>query len=121
MKPAIQIKRVYEKPLKADGCRILANRLWPRGMTKEAVAVEAWAKDLAPSPELRKWYRHDPDRWPDFQKRYLAELKKNDAVNTFLEQYEAEPTITLLYAAQDTEHTHALILQQYLTQQYQHT
>lgn len=72
----LKIKRVYEKPEKADGFRVLVDRLWPRGLTKEKVAADLWLKDIAPSTELRKWFSHDPDKWSEFRKKYLLELKK---------------------------------------------
>ena len=77
----IKVKRVYEKPSRDDGSRILVERLWPRGLTKERAAVDLWLKEVAPSPELRKWFGHDPARWEQFQKRYWKKLKqKRDAV-----------------------------------------
>lgn len=114
MKPVIQIKRVYDQPAKKDGYRILVDRLWPRGITKEAAAVKDWVKDLAPSPELRKWFGHDPGLWPEFQKRYKAELKKNEAVEAFKEKYRETKVLTLVYAAKDEEHNQAVVLQKYL-------
>lgn len=114
MKPVINIKRIYEAPLKTDGFRILVDRLWPRGIKKEEAPFDEWAKDLAPSTALRTWYGHDPLNWPEFQKRYRAELKNNEAVQTFLEQHEDKKVITLVYAGKDVEHTHAIVLQAYL-------
>jgi uncharacterized protein YeaO (DUF488 family) len=114
MKPEIRIKRVYEKPSKEDGIRILVDRLWPRGMKKEELEMHEWIKALSPSPELRTWFGHDPGRWPEFQKRYRSELKKNEAVTGFLEKYEDAKVITLLYGAKDEQHNHALVLQEYL-------
>ncbi len=114
MKPAIRIKRAYEEPEKKDGYRILVDRLWPRGVSKHEAAFDEWAKDLAPSAELRKWFGHDPNLWGEFQKRYRAELKKNSEVDTFIEQHEDKKVITLVYGAKDEAHNHALVLQQYL-------
>ncbi|PZF74927.1 DUF488 domain-containing protein [Taibaiella soli] len=114
MKPEILIKRAYEKPEKKDGYRILVDRLWPRGIKKEEAAIVDWQKELAPSTELRKWFGHDPAVWTEFQKKYLAELKKNDAVAEFVEANKDRKKITLVYGAKDTEHTHALVLQQFL-------
>jgi len=118
MKQAILIKRVYDKPLQKDGTRILVDRLWPRGLSTEEAAIDEWQKDLAPSTKLRTWYGHQQELWPSFQKQYVAELKKNKAVDGFIEKYKDTGTITLLYAAKNTEHTHALILQQYLKEQF---
>lgn len=118
MKPVIKIKRIYDRPLKKDGYRILVDRLWPRAVSKEKAAIDEWAKELAPEAALRKWFNHDPDRWHEFQKRYRAELKKNTALETFTEAHSKKSLITLLYAAKDTEHNHALVLQQFLQEQY---
>ena len=114
MKPVIRIKRAYDKPTKEDGTRILVDRLWPRGVTKEEAAIKDWAKALAPTPELREWFGHDPALWPEFQKKYRAELKKNEAVEAFIEAYREVKMLTLVYAGKDELHTHAIVLQQYL-------
>ncbi|MDP4265441.1 MAG: DUF488 family protein [Bacteroidota bacterium] len=118
MPPVIKIKRVYEKPQKKDGLRILVDRLWPRGMTKEEAGIDKWSKELAPSTDLRNWYGHDPEYWQEFQKRYQAELRKNKAVEDFMEAHEDQKLITLVYATKDSEHTHALVLQEYLQNLY---
>jgi uncharacterized protein YeaO (DUF488 family) len=110
----IQLKRVYEEPSSNDGMRVLVERLWPRGLTKERAAVDVWLKDVAPSPELRKWFGHDPARWEQFQERYRQELReKKDAVQ-FLKQRGKEGTVTLVYAARDEDHNGALALKRYL-------
>ncbi len=114
MNPTIQIKRIYEEPKKPDGHRILVDRLWPRGLTKAAAAVEDWEKELAPTTELRTWFGHKPELWKEFQKRYKAELQNNTHVETFLNKYKAFNTLTLLYANKDEEHSHALVLRDYL-------
>ena len=119
MKPVIHIKRAYEKPLKKDGCRILVDRLWPRGLEKEEAALDEWAKELAPSVHLRKWWGHDPAMWTEFQKQYNAELRHNKAVETFLEKHGDKKAITLVYGAKDTEHNHAIVLQEYLKKRYE--
>ena len=116
MKPTIKIKRAYEPPSKTDGFRILVDRLWPRGIKK--AAIDEWAKDLAPTTELREWFGHDPEHWPEFQKKYKAELVKNPAVDPFLESHEDKKLITLVYGAKDTAHTHALVLQEYVEGRY---
>ena len=105
---------VYEAPSPKDGLRVLVERLWPRGLTKERAAVDLWLKDVAPSPELRKWFGHDPARWEQFQERYRRELReKQDAVR-LLKQRAKEGTVTLVYAARDEEHNGALVLQRFL-------
>jgi len=119
MGPDLKIKRVYEKSSRTDGVRILVDRLWPRGMKKEDARIREWVKDLAPTPALRVWFGHDPNNWTEFQKKYKAELKKNEAVRDFLEKYEDAKAITLIYAAKDEQHNHALILRDFLEQQYQ--
>ena len=118
MKPTIAIKRAYEEPLKKDGYRILIDKLWPRGIKKEDAALDEWAKDLAPSSALRKWFGHDPKHWSAFQKKYKAELDKNETIDEFVEQHSDKKKITLIYGAKDTEHNHALVLQEYLKKQY---
>ena len=106
----ITLKRVYEPPGREDGLRVLVERLWPRGLTKERAAVDLWLKDVAPSAELRKWFGHDPARWKRFQERYRRELReKADAVR-LLKQKAKEGTVTLVYAARDEEHNGALVL-----------
>ena len=86
----INIRRVYEKPDKEDGIRILVDRLWPRGLTKEKASVDLWLKEIAPSTELRKWFGHDPAKWKDFQKRYKQELKKNHEQVLLLKERESK-------------------------------
>ena len=110
----IKIKRVYEEPDYTDGMRILVDRLWPRGLTKERARIYIWLKDIAPSTELRKWFNHDPAKWKEFQRRYRAELKeKKDAVQ-LLKEKSKEGTVTLVDAAHDEEHNGALVLKQLL-------
>jgi uncharacterized protein YeaO (DUF488 family) len=110
----IHLKRAYEEPSKTDGLRVLVERLWPRGLTKERAAVDLWLKEVAPSPELRKWFGHDPARWEQFQERYRQELReKKDAVR-LLKQKGNEGTVTLVYAARDEEHNGALVLKRIL-------
>ncbi|HEY8505868.1 MAG TPA: DUF488 domain-containing protein [Gemmataceae bacterium] len=109
-----KLKRVYEDPSPEDGLRVLVERLWPRGLSKERAAVDLWLKDLAPSTELRKWYGHDPARWEEFRQRYRQELRqKKDAVR-LLKQKGEEGTVTLVYAARDEQHSGALALKQFL-------
>jgi len=106
----IRLKRVYEKPSRMDGSRILVDRLWPRGLSKERAAVTLWLKDVAPSTELRKWFGHDPARWKQFQARYRKELRQKKDALTLLRQKARTRTITLVYAARDEEHNEALVL-----------
>ncbi len=113
----IRVKRVYEAVEKADGQRVLVERLWPRGMKKEEAHLKAWLKEVAPSPELRKWYSHDVSRWPEFQKRYLEELKKDEAHREAvaeLRRLAREGDLTLVYAAKDEEHNSATVLKRFL-------
>ena len=110
----IKIRRVYEKAAAGDGLRILVDRLWPRGVKKEDASWVEWQKELAPSPELRKWFGHDPEKWSQFKRKYAAELKTNAAVVAFLNAHKKDKVITLLYSAHDEEHNQALVLQEYL-------
>lgn len=111
---SIKIKRVYETPSPEDGTRILVDRLWPRGLTKEKAHVDLWLKEVAPSTELRKWFAHDPARWAEFKTRYKAELKDNAEPLATLKKETAKGKATLLYGAKDEEHNEALVLQQLL-------
>ncbi len=109
-----KLKRAYEKPSGDDGTRILVERLWPRGLTKERAAIDLWLKDVAPSPELRQWFGHDPARWQQFQERYRKELRgKKDAVE-LLKQKSKKGPVTLVYAARDEKHNGALVLKKVL-------
>src|SRR5690348_10516314 len=110
----IRVKRVYEAPSRKDGFRILVDRLWPRGLTKERAAVDLWLKDVAPSPELRKWFAHDPAKWEQFERRYWAELRQHeDAVGLLRQRIKAGP-VTFVYAARDEAHNGALALKEFL-------
>ena len=111
----IRIKRAYEEPDREDGTRILVDRLWPRGLTKEKARVDLWLKDVAPSTELRKWFAHDPGKWVEFQSRYLEELKTNKEQVSHLRRETAKGTVTLVYGAKDQQHNEAVILQRLLT------
>jgi len=107
----IKIKRVYEKPAKADRWRVLVDRLWPRGMKKEAARVDVWMKDVAPSTALRKWFGHEPEKWSEFQKRYRRELERKTELLAELKKMAKEHgTLTLLYGAKDEEHNDAVAL-----------
>jgi len=111
---SITIKRVYEEPSKEDGKRILIDRLWPRGLTKEKAKIDLWLKNIAPSTELRKWFGHDPAKWQEFKKRYLVEIKKNIQVLSELEGELKKGQVTLVYGAKDEEHNDAVVLKEYL-------
>lgn len=110
----INVKRVYEKPSKSDGIRILVDRLWPRGMTKERADIDLWLKNIAPTTELRKWFDHDPDKWKEFQKKYHQELKKNKGQVSLLNEQMKNGVVTLVYGARDEEHNEALVLKEWL-------
>ena len=106
----IQLKRVYERPTRKDGMRILVDPLWSRGLTKRRAAVNLWLKDVARRTELRKWFGHDPSKWKQFQARYRKELReKKDAIE-LLKRKSEEDTVTLVYGARDEEHNEALVL-----------
>jgi len=110
----IQLKRAYKPPEKQDGTRLLVERLWPRGLTKEKAAIDEWFKDVAPSQELRKWYAHDLKKWEAFRRRYLDELRGNpEAVSRLRERVKGGP-VTFVFAAKDEEHNSALILKQFI-------
>jgi uncharacterized protein YeaO (DUF488 family) len=106
----IRIKRVYEPPDEDDGVRVLVDRLWPRGLHKENAALTLWLKEIAPSAELRRWFGHDPARWTEFSLRYHAELAQNDEAVARLADLATQVPVTLVYAAHDTKHNHALVL-----------
>jgi uncharacterized protein YeaO (DUF488 family) len=110
----LKTKRVYESDDPEDGERYLVERLWPRGIKKEALRMKAWIKDVAPSPELRKWYQHDPEKWPEFQLRYRAELENNPDPWGKLLESARETNVTLLYSASDTQRNSAVLLQNFL-------
>jgi uncharacterized protein YeaO (DUF488 family) len=112
---SIKLKRVYETPIKADGFRILVERLWPRGIAKEKARVDLWLKDIAPSTELRTWFGHDPAKWEDFQKRYKQELMQNKTVLENLRRIIKEQNkVTLVFAASDENHNNAVVLRTFL-------
>lgn len=111
---AIKLKRAYEPAKRGDGFRILVDRLWPRGVSKDAAEIDLWLKEIAPSPKLRKWFGHDPAKWTAFRERYFRELDEHpDAVDQIHAQARRR-TITLVYGARDEEHNHALALKDYL-------
>ena len=109
-----RLKRIYDAPEKDDGFRILVDRIWPRGLTREGAAIDLWLKEIAPGAELRKWFGHDPAKWSDFKSRYHLEIRANaGALKILLEKARKGP-VTLLYSARDTEHNQARALLEYL-------
>jgi uncharacterized protein YeaO (DUF488 family) len=113
----LTIKRVYEKAEAGDGVRFLVERLWPRGIKKEKLKMNAWLKDAAPSPSLRKWYGHDVARWEEFRQRYRRELEDNPEAWMPILEAVKEGNVTLLYSARDTEHNSARVLKEFLQEQ----
>jgi uncharacterized protein YeaO (DUF488 family) len=112
---ALQIKRIYDAPADNDGYRVLVDRLWPRGVSKEKAALDLWLKDIAPSPELRTWFGHKPERFAEFSHRYEAELAANPAVKELQSVLKDHDKVTLLYAAHDPKINHATVLKKYIT------
>jgi uncharacterized protein YeaO (DUF488 family) len=110
----IKIKRTYEPPARGDGRRILVERLWPRGMKKEALKADAWMKEVAPTTELRQWFSHEVERWEEFRRRYRKELDSNRSAWTPILGAATQGTVTLLYSAHDTLHNGAIVLRDYL-------
>ena len=112
--PLIKLKRIYEAPSPGDGRRYLVERLWPRGVSRERAALDAWFKELAPSPDLRRWYHHDLSRWDEFQRRYRHELNTvGSDVDTLVRLVEGG-TVTFLFAARDEEHNSAVVLRAFI-------
>lgn len=109
-------KRIYDEPAAGDGYRVLVDRLWPRGVSKERAALDEWCKDIAPSTELRKWFGHDPVKFAEFSARYEEELTRNTQVVAILQAWQQHPVITLLYAAHDPQINQAIVLQDYLAE-----
>lgn len=110
----IQIKRAYERASKDDGQRILVERLWPRGVKKEALRLDRWIKDIAPSTALRQWFQHDPAKWGEFRRRYFRELEQHADVWQPLLALMRRGRVTLVYSAHDTEHNNAVALEEFL-------
>jgi uncharacterized protein YeaO (DUF488 family) len=110
----IQLKRVYDAPAKADGKRFLIERLWPRGIKKENLKIDAWIKEVGPSTELRKWFSHDPGKWDRFRERYFRELDRNASVLRPILDASREGAVTLIYSSHDREHNNAVALAEYL-------
>ena len=115
MTTMIKLKRAYEKAATDDGFRILVDRLWPRGVSKVEAHIDAWLKDVTPSPALRTWFGHDPERWAEFRRRYTAELEKDATAVAELRDLVADKKqVTFVYGAKDTEHTHAIVLRDFV-------
>jgi len=110
----VRLKRAYEPAAATDGSRVLIDRIWPRGVSREEAHLDEWARELAPSGELRRWFSHDPDRFAEFRRRYRAELTAQEAKLRELRQRARQGTLTLVYAARDTEHNDAVVLAELL-------
>lgn len=110
----IAVKRAYESASRGDGKRFLVERLWPRGIKKEALEIDAWLKDVAPSTALRQWFGHDPAKWEEFRRRYFRELEKNRSALDPIIAAARHGTVTLVYSAHDVEHNNAVALRDYL-------
>jgi uncharacterized protein YeaO (DUF488 family) len=110
----IKLKRIYDDANPADGYRILVDRLWPRGVSKDSAKLDEWLKDVGPSDELRKWFNHDPEKFPEFAKKYQKELAENPAFEQLQQIAQNHKTVTLVYSAKDAEHNQAVVLKSYL-------
>ena len=111
----LKLKRIYDGAEPLDGYRILVDRIWPRGMSKQKAGVDLWLKEIAPSDALRKWFAHDPERWMEFQRRYRGELRKQKALTDEVKELEKKHrTVTLIYSARDERHNQAVALRAYL-------
>lgn len=111
---AVKIRRIYESPDPKDGYRVLVDRLWPRGISKENARLDLWLKEIGPSNELRRWFNHDPAKYPEFKKRYFKELDSNPALAELEDAIKQHPRVTLLYSAHDEQHNQAAALKVYL-------
>lgn len=110
----IKIKRIYDPPSQNDGYRVLVDRLWPRGMSKEKAGVDLWLKDISPSNELRKWFNHEPQKWSEFRKRYIAEIEERGGIPEPLEEKIKAGRVTLLYSSKELQLNNAVALKEYL-------
>lgn len=110
----VRLKRAYEPASSEDGVRILVDRLWPRGVSKQKAAIDQWMKELAPTRELRRWFGHDPNRWEDFGRRYRAELSRQEELVSELRAIARSGPVTLIYAARDRDHNEAVVLRSVL-------
>ena len=115
MKIEIRTKRIYDSTLQSEGTRVLVDKLWPRGISREKAALDDWWKDLAPSDELRKWFNHDPERWGEFKSRYFGELdSQKEKLTQRLESIDTSKPLCLLFAARDQEHNNAVALKEFM-------
>ena|SRR6266550_1845437 len=112
----IQLKRAYDSPSNSDGCRILVDRIWPRGVRKEDAQIDLWLKNAAPSTVLRKWFAHDPGKWQEFKKRYFAELDNQASAVAVVLKEAGQGVVTFVYGAKDPKHNNAVALKEYLGQ-----
>lgn len=113
----IRLKRAYDEPSSQDGCRVLVDRLWPRGLSKEGAKIDLWLKEIAPSDGLRKWFGHDPAKWEEFRKRYFAELGERSESVEELREKAGDGRLTLVFGARDEEHNNAVALKEFLEKQ----
>lgn len=113
---SIRLKRAYAKPTPGDGCRILVERLWPRGLSKDAAKFDLWAKDAAPSTSLRKWFDHDPEKWEEFKVRYFAELDARPEVVALIKRRLRQGQVTFVFASREERFNNAVALKEYLEQ-----
>ena len=117
---AIKVERIYDNPTGGDSFRILVDRLWPRGLSKDKVRVDLWQKDIAPSNTLRKWFGHDEKKWDEFKQKYFKELdKNNDVVNTIIKTAQEQNSITLLYPTKEKRFNNAVALKEYLEEKFE--
>lgn len=110
----VRIRRVYDPPGRSDGCRVLVDRIWPRGVGKEAARLDAWLREVAPSDGLRRWFGHEPEKWPEFRRRYFAELEEKEELVAELAEKARGEGLTLVFGAKDEEHNNAVALKEYL-------
>ncbi|HEY7167880.1 MAG TPA: DUF488 family protein [Candidatus Binatia bacterium] len=111
---ALRVKRAYDAPENVDGFRVLVDRIWPRGLTKTSARIDLWLKDIAPSAALRKWFGHDPTKWPEFRKRYFRELDEKPEAIAELENLLSKRRVTFVFSARDNEHNNAIALKDYV-------
>ena len=114
---AIRLKRIYEEAEASDGCRILVDRLWPRGISKDRAKLVYWAKEISPSNELRKWYQHDADKWHEFRLRYFDEIRSNPEINELLQHCADNEVVTFLFSSKEMELNNAAALKEYIEEQ----
>jgi uncharacterized protein YeaO (DUF488 family) len=110
----VKVKRVYDEPAKSDGHRVLVDRIWPRGLKKSEARIDEWLREIAPSTGLRKWFKHDPDKWEQFKKKYYAELEEHREEVEKLARESRKRSVTLLFGAKDSAHNNALALKEYV-------